>query len=237
MGNAMNMQAEATDTGTAHAAAFADLDFDLLRRYVQVIRHKLTADQYLYHAGQPFQALYFVHSGCLKTVELADDGRDQVTGFRMRGDLLGIESIGLRQHACSAMALEQGEVWELPYPAILAACREMPELQAKLTAALAEQIRQDHAWMLNVGTLNAEQRVASFLVDVAARYARLGYSARHFILRMRRTDMANFLALKHETVSRAMTRLDDLRLIAVERREVRVLDDAGLRRMAAGCTD
>ena len=91
--------------------------------------------------------------------------------------------------------------------------------------------------MLNVGTLNAEQRVASFLVDVAARYARLGYSARHFILRMRRTDMANFLALKHETVSRAMTRLDDLRLIAVERREVRVLDDAGLRRMAAGCTD
>jgi CRP/FNR family transcriptional regulator len=135
------------------------------------------------------------------------------------------------------MALEQGEVWELPYPAMLAACREMPELQAKLTAALAEQIRQDHAWMLNVGTLNAEQRVASFLVDVAARYARLGYSARHFILRMRRTDMANFLALKHETVSRAMTRLDDLRLIAVERREVRVLDDAGLRRMAAGCTD
>ena len=228
----MNTQAEATEARTVHAAAFADLDFDLLRKHVQVTRHKLAADQPLYHAGQPFQALHFVHAGCLKTVDLAGDGRDQVTGFRMRGDLLGIESIGLRQHACSAVALEQSEVWELPYPAMLAACREMPELQAKLTAALAEQIRQDYAWMLTVGTLNAEQRVASFLVDVAARYARLGYSARHFILRMRRTDMANFLALKHETVSRVMSRLDELRLIEVERREVRVLNDAGLRQLA-----
>jgi len=234
----MSTQAEtvaAADTNlphAAHEAAFAGLDIEQLRKYVQVTRHKVVAGQSLYHAGQPFTALYFVQSGCLKTVELAEDGRDQVTGFRMRGDFLGVESIGLKQHACSAVALESGEVWELPYPAMLAACRDMPELQARLTAALAEEIRNDHAWMLAIGTLNAEQRVASFLVDVARRYARMGYSARHFILRMRRTDMANFLALKHETVSRVMSRLDELRLIEVERREVRVLNDAGLRQLA-----
>ncbi|HEX8779455.1 MAG TPA: cyclic nucleotide-binding domain-containing protein [Rhodanobacter sp.] len=207
---------------------------ELLRKYVLVTRHKLASGQYLYHAGQPFQSLYLVHAGFLKTVELADDGRDQVTGFRMRGDLLGIESIGLRQHACSAVALEQGEVWELPYPAMLAACREIPELQARFTGALAAEIRNDHAWMLTIGTLSAEQRVASFLVDVAARYASLGYSARHFILRMRRIDIANFLALKHETVSRVMSHLGNLRLIDVRRREVHVLDDGGLRQMASG---
>jgi CRP/FNR family transcriptional regulator len=217
---------------TEHEAGFTDIDIDLLRKYVPVLRHKLSAGQYLYHAGQPFQSLYLINSGFLKTVELADDGRDQVTGFRMRGDFLGAESIGLKTYACGAVSLESGEAWELPYPAMLTACREIPELQARLTAALAQEIRDDHAWMLAIGTLNAEQRVASFLLDVAKRYARLGYSARHFMLRMRRTDMANFLALKHETVSRVMSRLDDLRLISVERREVHVLDDSGLRAMA-----
>ncbi|MFC4762892.1 Crp/Fnr family transcriptional regulator [Dyella koreensis] len=215
-----------------HEAGFTDIDIDLLRKYVPVLRHKLSAGQYLYHAGQPFQSLYLINSGFLKTVELADDGRDQVTGFRMRGDFLGAESIGLKTYACGAVSLESGEAWELPYPAMLTACREIPELQARLTAALAQEIRDDHAWMLAIGTLNAEQRVATFLLDVAKRYARLGYSARHFMLRMRRTDMANFLALKHETVSRVMSRLDDLRLISVERREVHVLDDSGLRAMA-----
>ncbi|SFS13981.1 CRP/FNR family transcriptional regulator, anaerobic regulatory protein [Dyella sp. OK004] len=217
---------------TEHEAGFTDIDIDLLRKYVPVLRHKLSAGQYLYHAGQPFQSLYLINSGFLKTVELADDGRDQVTGFRMRGDFLGAESIGLKTYACGVVSLESGEAWELPYPAMLTACREIPELQARLTAALAQEIRDDHAWMLAIGTLNAEQRVASFLLDVAKRYAQLGYSARHFMLRMRRTDMANFLALKHETVSRVMSRLDDLRLISVERREVHVLDDSGLRAMA-----
>jgi CRP/FNR family transcriptional regulator len=228
------MKPQAEPVNATRKGSFVDMDIDLLRQHVQVSRHKLVSGQYLYHAGQPFHSLYFVHAGFFKTVELAGDGRDQVTGFGMRGDLLGMESIGLRQHACSVVALEQGEVWELPYPAMLAACREIPDLQARFTAALAEQIRSDYAWMLAIGTLSAEQRVASFLVDVAARYARLGYSACHFILRMRRTDIANFLALKHETVSRVMTRLGELRLIAVQRREVRVLDDGGLRQVAAG---
>jgi CRP/FNR family transcriptional regulator len=207
-------------------------DFELLQRQVPAVRHKLVPGQYLYHAGQPFRALFYIKAGFLKTIELADDGRDQVTGFRMHGDFLGIDSIGLKAYAGSVLSMEYGEAWELPYPAVLQACREVPELHASLTAALAEEIRNDHAWMLAIGTLNAEQRVAAFLLDVARRYARLGYSARHFILRMRRTDMASFLALKHETVSRAMSRLGELNLISFERREVHLLDDNGLRLLA-----
>jgi CRP/FNR family transcriptional regulator len=209
-------------------SADAGIDIERLRQHVPVLRRKVRAGQYVYRAGQPFQALYLVNVGCFKTSELSDDGREQVTGFRMRGDLIGVESIGLAAYACDAIALEDGEVWELPYPPVLTACMEIPDLQIRFTAAMAEEIRRDRAWMLALGTLSAEERVAAFLIDVAGRCARLGFSDRHFILRMSRADMANFLALKHETVSRALSRLQELGSISVQRREVRVLDAEGL---------
>jgi CRP/FNR family transcriptional regulator len=186
----------------------------------------------VYRARQPFNALFLVNVGCLKACELTDDGREQVTGFRMRGDLIGAESIGLARYACDVVALEDSEVWELPYPPMLTACLQVPELQARLTEAMAREIRHDRLWMLAVGTLGAESRVAAFLLDLADRHARLGLSAHHFILRMCRIDMANYLALKHETVSRALSRLDELGLISVQRREVRILDADGLKHHA-----
>lgn len=239
----MNMRLEAHPFDLRAAGFMAEnvedmssnLDIDLLRQHVPVFRHKLAVGQPLFHTGQPFKSLFFIQAGFLKTVELADDGRDQITGFRMRGDFLGIESIGLPSYACGAVSLESGEAWELPYPAILNACREIPELQTRLTAALAREIRADHAWMLAIGTLNAEQRVATFLLDVAKRYARLGFSAKHFVLRMRRADIASFLALTNETVCRVMTKLHDSRMIDVARREIHVLDDGALRALASQC--
>ena len=229
-------------TPAAHAKAYAflplgnggQLDVEALRQHIPVRRCKHTAGQGIYHAGQPFQALYLVHAGSYKTCELADDGREQVTGFRMRGDLIGTESIGLKIYSSDVIALEDSEAWELPYPAVLRACLRVPDLQHHITAALAAEVRSDRSWMLMLGTLAAEGRVAAFLLDVAARYASLGFSARHFILRMSRIDMASFLALKHETVSRALSRLNDLDYICVQRREVRVLNMDGLRAMVDG---
>jgi CRP/FNR family transcriptional regulator, anaerobic regulatory protein len=206
-----------------------DLDIEQLQRYMAVTRRKVRAGQYLYRNGQPFSALFLVYAGFLKTCELSEDGREQVTGFRMRGDLLGVESIGLEAYSCDAIALDDCEIWELPYPPVLGACLRIPELQVRLTAALAEEIRRDRAWMLTIGTLPAEQRVAAFLLDVATRHARLGFSSSHFILRMGRADIASFLALKHETVSRALSHLEQLGYISVLRREVKVLDAARLR--------
>lgn len=209
--------------------ASGPIDVEELGRHVPVLRRKLAAGQHVYHVGQPFHAIHLVHAGFLKTCELAEDGRDRVTGFRMRGDLLGVESIGLGSYSCDVIALDDSEVWELPYPAVLQACLQMPELQGRLTAALAEEIRNDRAWMLALGTLTADQRVAAFLLDMADRHVRLGFSPRHFLLRMGRTDIASFLALKHETVTRALSRLEKLEYIAVQRRDVRVLDVDGLR--------
>lgn len=208
------------------------IDVAELGRHVAVVRRKLAAGQHVYHAGQPFHAIYLVHAGFLKTCELSEDGRERVTGFRMRGDLIGVESIGLANYSCDVLALDDSEVWELPYPPVLMACLQMPELQSRLTAALAEEIRADRAWMLALGTLTADQRVAAFLLDMAERHLRLGFSPRHFLLRMGRADIASFLALKHETVTRALSRLDRLQCIAVQRREIRVLDADSLRLMA-----
>lgn len=233
----MNASPSFFATAPSHVPSFEvapDLDVERLQRYMLVTRRKVRAHRYLYHHGQPFRALYLVHAGFLKTCELSVDGREQVTGFRMRGDLLGVESIGLDTHGCDAIALEDSEIIELPYPPVLDACARMPELQVRLAAALAEEIRRDRLWMLTIGTLPAEQRVAMFLLDVAERHARLGFSASHFILRMGRADIASFLALKHETVSRALSRMESLGYILVQRREVKLLDVPALRAHATG---
>jgi len=214
-----------------NAGLLGGISIEDLRRHVTVLQRKLTAGQHLYRAGQPFQAVYLVHSGFLKTSQIAEDGREQVTGFRMRGDLMGAESIGTPVHSSDAVALDTSVVWELSYPAVLNACVQIPELQAQLTKALAAEIRSDRSWMLALGTLSAEQRVAAFLLDVASRHAALGFSAHHFVLRMSRADIGSFLALKHETVTRALTRLGAQGCIAVQWREVRILDVEALRKV------
>ena len=204
-----------------------------LRQHVPVLRRRLAAGQFLFRAGQPFKAIFLIHSGSVKTCELAEDGREQVTGFRMSGDLVGVESIGLATYCCDVAALESCEVWELPYPPVLTACLRIPELQARITSALAEEIRRDRSWMLALGTLTAEQRVAAFLLDIAARHEAMGLNGDHFVLGMSRADMASYLALKHETVSRALSHLAGTNCIVVQRRELRILDRAGLRRNAS----
>jgi len=235
----MNTAAAATrQSPSAQPSAFAALDaapidLEQLREHIPVVRHRLEAGDYLYRCGQPFRAIYLIHAGSVKTCQLSEDGREQVTGFRMRGELVGLESIGLATHVCDVIALETCEIWELAYPPVLTACLRVPELQLRITSALAAEIRRDRSWMLAIGTLTAEQRVAAFLLDIAARYEAMGFSGCHFVLRMSRADMASYLAIKHETVSRALAHLSDSRCISVQRREIRILDRQGMNEI--GC--
>ena len=218
----------------APAEALPALELEALLKHMPVVRRTLTPGQYLYRAGQSFQALYLVHAGFLKSRLVSPDGREQITGFHLRGELLAVDAIGTATHGCDVIALDYSEVWELPYPPVLHACMRVPELQARLTAALAAEIRRDREWMLALGTLEAEQRVALFLLDLARRYQALGFSASRFVLRTTRAEMGSFLALKHETVTRALSRLHALGYISVERRDVRILDADALARLAGG---
>lgn len=212
--------------------ALPAIDIDALGRAFPLARRRHTCGQHLFRAGQPFRAIHLVHAGSFKVSDLTEDGREKVAAFKMKHELVGVDSIGLSEYASDAIALEDSETWALPYPAVLKAAADIPGLQEQIHAALAAEIRFDHAWMLLLATLAAEPRVAAFLIDLATRQARLGMSARHFVLSMTRIDMASFLALKHETVSRVLGRLVDMRYIHVNRREVQLLDMNGLRAMA-----
>jgi CRP/FNR family transcriptional regulator len=218
--------ASACHAAIATCGPDAPVGLEALLRGLPLRRRMVRAKQHVFRAGQPRHALYLVHSGVFKTSVAAEDGREKITGFRMRGDLLGLDALDMPVHACDAVALDVGEVWELPVEQLR---REVPDFEARLTAALAGEIRRDWSWMLAVSTLTAEQRVVAFLLDLAARLQSLGFSPRQMLLRMTRSDVGNFLALQLETVVRALSKLQAAGLIAIDGREIRIEDAAGLR--------
>jgi CRP/FNR family transcriptional regulator len=220
----------ADQTEAADVAEAAPTGLEALLRSLPLRRRVVRAKQHVFRAGQPRHALYLVHSGVFKTSVATEDGREKITGFRLRGDLLGLDSLDMPTHACDAVALDVGEVWELPVDQLR---RDVPDFEARLTAALAGEIRRDWTWMLAVSTLTAEQRVVAFLLDLAARLATLGFSPRQMLLRMTRSDVGNFLSLQLETVVRALSKLQANGLIAIDGREIRIDDAEGLRALLA----
>ncbi|WP_133480164.1 Crp/Fnr family transcriptional regulator [Cognatilysobacter segetis] len=182
----------------------------------------------LYRAGQPADCVYLVHAGVFRCTVLDAHGRDRVTGFALKGDVLGIESLHAPRYAGDVIALDVGEVVELPANALLdPASGALPAVAAAMSAAR----ERDWAWMLALHTLDAEQRVARFLLDYAERLERMGYSPRRVVLRMTRADIGSFLDMASESVARAMTRLDSAGLIRVSCRDIEILDPMALGRL------
>ncbi|WP_394538389.1 helix-turn-helix domain-containing protein [Lysobacter enzymogenes] len=220
----------------ADAAAFAAapasdaglelwLQRELPRLGLPLQRRRVRAKQHVFRAGQPRTALYLVHAGFFKTALVSEDGREKITGFRMRGDLLGLDALDMNAYACDAVALDTGELWEVPFARLR---NQHPQFQERITALLAQEIRRDWNWMLALGTLGADQRVVTFLFDLAARLHALGFSGECLQLRMTRAELGNFLALTLETVARSLSRLQARGLIEVAGREIRLRDRAGL---------
>lgn len=214
--------------------AGAAFDMDALQSSLSLFRRKVRRKQYLFRAGQPMTSLHLVHAGFFKTCIVSEDGREKITGFRMRGDLIGMDSLGMSHYACDARSLDVGEVWDIPVAQLDSLCARTPTFRHCLTAALAREIRRDWLWMMSVSTLNAEQRVAAFLLDLAARQRALGFSARDLLLRMTRAELGNFLALQLETVTRALSHLDALGIISVQRREISIDHPEKLRGISSG---
>ena len=204
-------------------------ELERLLQGLPVRRRRLRRRQALFRGGQACHSLYLVHAGIFKTCVLSADGREKITGFHLRGDLLGIDSFGASVHGCDAIALDTCEVWELP----LAQLQHTPALLRAVTVTLANEVRRDWSWMLVVGTLNAEQRVVAFLLDLASRLGALGFSAQQLRLRMTRAEVGNFLAMQLETVTRTLSRLADAGLIVVDGREIGIRDAGALRALVA----
>jgi len=186
----------------------------------------------LYRAATPFASLYVIRLGTFKTVMLAEDGREQIVGYQMAGDILGLDGIGNDQHTCEAVALEDSEICALPFEKLDELAGREPALRRNLYRLISRRLNRGRELMVLLGSMSAEQRLAAFLLDLAERFRRAGYSASEFVLRMTRDEIASFLGLKLETVSRTFSRLHAEGLIQVQGRAVKLLDAAALRRAA-----
>ena len=206
-----------------------------LERVQKVVyaRRRVKRGETLFNAGDEFKAIYAIRSGFFKTSLSDGEGREQVTGFSMGGELLGLEAIGVGRHGSNAIALEDSEVCVMPFSLIEEAAREVPALQRHLHAVLSREILRDHGVMMLLGSMRAEQRLAAFLTNLSRRFVRRGYSASDFHLRMTREDIGSYLGLKLETVSRLFSQFQKDGLIEVEQKHVRILDIAGVEQLLA----
>ena len=192
-------------------------------------RRTLTRGDTLYLTGSDLASLYAVRTGFLKSVVLHDDGREQVAGFHMNGEVMGMDGIGAGKHLCDAVALEDSEVCEIPFADLERLSREIPTLQSHFHRMMSREIAHDHGVMLLLGSMRAEERLAAFLLNLSQRFAARGYSSTQFNLRMTREEIGSYLGLKLETVSRAFSQLQDKGLLAVRNKAIDILDLPGLK--------
>lgn len=194
---------------------------------VPVTRRLLRAGESVYEAGERFECLHVVNSGFFKLVNLASDGREQVVGLQFKGDWLGFDGIADGRYGCDAIAMDTGEIWTVRYDALLRACVQQPLLMAVMHSAMSREMTRDRDSLLSICTLPADARVAEFLHNWAASLSERGLRTDQITLRMTRAEIGNYLGMKLETVSRALSRLARDNVIQFSengRRDVRIPD-------------
>lgn len=204
---------------------------ELVQEHLEPQRRIVHAGETVYQGGQGFACLYLLNAGYVKFVNLAPDGREQVVGFKFRGDWLGFDGIASGRYTCDAVAMDTGEVWMIRYDALLAAFARQPALLTALHEAMSREIAHDHDSLMSVCTLPADARVADFLRYWAESVGKRGMRTDCITLRMTRAEIGNYLGLTLESVSRSLSRLAQAKLIAFAekgRRELRIPDVGAL---------
>ncbi len=194
-------------------------------------RKSVSRGEALFRVGDAFQSLYAVRTGFFKTSVCTEDGRDQVTGFQMAGELLGLDGISHDSHAVDAIALEDSQVCIIPFGPLEALSREFNDLQRQFHKIMSREIVRDHGVMLLLGSMRAEERLAAFLLNLTQRLQSRGFSASALVLRMTREEIGSYLGLKLETVSRTFSKFQEDGLLEVKQRHIRILDQDGLRKL------
>lgn len=194
-------------------------------------RRKVRRRAALFRDGEPFHSLYAIRTGVFKTCVTSGDGRDQVTGFHMAGEIIGLDGIVNDRHTCDAVALEDAEVCVMPFDRVGELAREVGALQQHLHRIMSREIVREHGLMLLLGNMRAEERVAAFLLNLVGRLQVRGFSGSEMVLRMTRQDIGNYLGLTLETVSRTFSWFVEQKLVEVQHRHVRILDVERLRAM------
>jgi CRP/FNR family transcriptional regulator, anaerobic regulatory protein len=195
-------------------------------------RRPVKRGEHLFHVNDPFQAIYAVRSGSIKTYTPTEDGHEQVTGFHLPGELLGLDAINLLHHPCAAKALETTSICEIPFDRLEELSMHLPSLQHQLLKIMSKEILHDQSLLMLLGKKSAEERLAALLLSLSNRYQQRGFSPTDFHLSMSRNDIGNYLGLAVETVSRLFTRFQDEDLLSVQRKHICILDLPRLRSIA-----
>jgi len=209
-----------------------DCDTQRLDRIIS--RRKVPRDSFLYRIGDRFTSLYAVRVGHFKSYQQNLSGDRQITGFQMKGDLLGMDAINAGSYQCDALALEDSEVCEIPFQMLESLFAQMPTLLQHFHRTLSQEIANEQKIIMLLGNIRSEQRFAAFLVGLSRAYATRGYSPNRFQLRMTREDIGNHLGLTIESISRTIAKMRRDALIQVRQRDVEILDMPALIRLASG---
>jgi len=186
---------------------------------------------HLFHAGDKFNHLYSIRNGSFKTLLSGSYGHEQVTGFCMSGDLVGLDGLGAAQYNVSAVALEDSTVLLMPYLVLAALAQRTPALQRSLHSELAREVARSYGVMMLLGSMRSQERMAAFLLNLSERHVRRRSSGSSFELSMTRSDIGNYLGLSLETVSRTFTMFQRAGLMNVKKRELSAIDVERLERI------
>jgi CRP/FNR family transcriptional regulator len=199
-------------------------------------RRRVDRDENLFRMDEPFKSLYAVQFGHFKTFRINPGGAQQIVGFQMAGDVLGMDAIGPQRHYSGAVALEDSEVCEIPFARFEQLSAELPHLQGQFHRVMGNEITREQSAMLLLGGMRAEQKFAVFLLNLSVRYAARGYSPLRFQLRMSREEIGNYLGLTVESISRLLLRFKQKGLMRIDKREVEITDRASMDSLASGYT-
>lgn len=214
----------------------AGIDPAELSRLDGIVRRRRTVHpgERLFRPGDPQQAIYVARDGAFKTISTSEDGEEQIIGFHLPGELMGLDALGSGAHRCEAVALTDANVCEVPFDELTAVAAMLPGLQQQLLRVIGQSVDRDQDHMGLLAKRQANERIALFLHGLGERLAYIGMSRTRIRLPMSREDIARFLGLALETVSRGFGRLQEDGVIAVQGRQVDIRDSAELARLAHG---
>ena len=192
-------------------------------------RHKKVRGDTLYRNGEKFSALYAIRTGFFKTSVAAEDGRDQVTGFQMAGEVIGLDGIVSDYHTCDAVALEDAEVCVMNFDRLEDLSREINALQRHVHKIMSREIVRENGVMLLLGSMRADERLAAFLLNLVQRLHARGFSQSELVLRMTREEIGSYLGLKLETISRTFSKFVEEGIVEVKQRHVRIMNPDALK--------
>ncbi len=202
-----------------------------IQRFEQIVHRSrpIQPAEHLFRAGDEFRSIASVRTGCFKSYVVDHEGQEQVLGFHLPGEIIGLDAIHSQRHTANVVALDTSAVCGLTFESMSAMARQMPELQAELFRLMSQRISELE---VSAGDLSADERIARFLLSLSGRFARRGYSETEFMLAMSRRDIASYLRLATETVSRVFARFQKSGVLRVDRKEVRIRNMPALRELA-----